>query len=421
MRSLYVCYFNTEEPLVHTQVLPYLRGLARAGVRMHLLTYEKRSAWRSTERARRRGLQRQLIADGIHWHALKYHKRPSLIATCGDVLLGILYSIWLIARHRLNVIHARAHVPGVIGLPLKIFLRRKLIFDLRGLMAEEYVDNGVWSETSTPFRLVKAAERALLRRADRIIVLTEKLKSILLASTRPAVAAQKVFVIPCCVDLSRYESSRVERADDEADPLTLVYVGSATGRYMLGEMIEFFKALQSKRRGSRFLIITRAGHAQVAREFENRRVAPGSYTVVTAEPQAVPALLQQADVAISFVKPSFAVAGMSPTKIGEYLAAGLPVISSPGGDIDRWLEAETVGVIVHEFHPNVYEFAVDQALALFNRSDVGERCRQTAVRYCSLAGVGEPRYLAVYRSLNESGAIATDDKAVRAALPGGEL
>jgi len=174
MRSLYICYFNTEEPLVHTQVLPYLRAVASSGVRLHLLTYEKRSRWRNGERARRRELRQQLAADGIHWLALKYHKRPSLVATAGDVLLGILYSVWLIVRHRIGIIHARAHVPGVIGLPLKIFLRRKLIFDLRGLMAEEYVDNRVWSADSAPFRLVKAAEGALLRRADRIIVLTEK-------------------------------------------------------------------------------------------------------------------------------------------------------------------------------------------------------------------------------------------------------
>ena len=421
MRSLYVCYFNTEEPLVHTQVLPYLRALARAGVRMHLLTYEKRGAWQPAERARRRDLRRQLAADGIGWHALKYHKRPSLIATCADVLLGMLYAIWLVARYRLNVIHARAHVPGVIGLPLKIFLRRKLIFDLRGLMAEEYVDNGVWTADSAPFRLIKAAERALLRRADRIIVLTEKLKSILLASARPVVAAEKIFVIPCCVDLSRYESHGVARAVAQGGPLTLCYVGSATGRYMLSEMVEFFKALQSKRRGSRFLIITRSDQAQVARAFESRKVEPGSYQIVAAEPQAVPALLRQADLAISFVKPSVAVAGMSPTKIGEYLAAGLPVVSSPGGDLDRLFETESVGVIVRKFQPDDYEGALDQVFALFSRSDVREGCRQAAGRYCSLAGVGEPRYIAVYGSLTKPGATATDDQAVSAALPGEQL
>ena len=33
MKSLYLCYFNTEEPLVHTQVLPYLRAIAQSAAK----------------------------------------------------------------------------------------------------------------------------------------------------------------------------------------------------------------------------------------------------------------------------------------------------------------------------------------------------------------------------------------------------
>ena len=111
--SLYICYFNTEESLVHTQVLPYLRAVAGGGIRVHLLTYEKRASWRKGERRRRGVLKQALAADGICWHWLKYHRRPSLAATACDILLGILYGAWLVVRHRVNVIHARAHVAGV--------------------------------------------------------------------------------------------------------------------------------------------------------------------------------------------------------------------------------------------------------------------------------------------------------------------
>jgi glycosyltransferase involved in cell wall biosynthesis len=398
MQSLYICYFNTEEPLVHTQVLPYLRAVARAGVQMHLLTYEKRSAWRTGERARRRELKQQLAADGIHWHALKYHKRPSLLATGGDVLLGIFYSIWLIVRHRIRLIHARAHVPGAIGLPLKIFLRRKLIFDLRGLMAEEYVDNGVWSTGSTPFRLVKAAEGALLRRADRIVVLTEKLRARLVESSEARAIAHKITVIPCCTDLSRYDGSAREAKG--TGPLTLVYTGSLGGRYLLGEMIEFFKTLRDQRPGSRFLLLTRASRAQVERAFDERGVDGGSYLIISAAPAEVPALLRAADIAISFIRQSDAVTGMSPTKIGEYLAAGLPVVSTPGGDTETILQSNQIGVFVSGLTASVYEQAAERLLALFERDDTAGRCRDAAHKIFSLDEVGGPRYVALYHSLH---------------------
>lgn len=386
---------------MHTQVLPYLRALARAGVRMHLLTYERQGAWRASERARRRGLRRRLAADGIYWHALKYHKRPSLLATSGDALLGVVYSIWLIARHRINIVHARAHVPGVIGLPLKLFLRRKLIFDLRGLMAEEYIDNGAWISGSLPVRLVKAAERALLVQADRVIVLTERLKTELIDGLN-AVAAGKVFVIPCCTNLAQYEPAGLAAKGLATGPITLVYVGSLMGRYMLREMIEFFKVLRARRSGSRFLVLTRANISDVERAFELQGVETDSYSIISAEPGRVPALISAGDFAISFVKPSVAVMGMSPTKIGEYLAAGLPVVSTRGGDTDTILQSGDVGVVVDGFSVGDYERAADQMLAMLDQDDVPERCREAARTYFSLAEVGGPRYVAVYRTLGVS-------------------
>lgn len=414
--SLYICYFNTEEPLVHTQVLPYLRAVARAGFRMHLLTYEKRSALRKGERERRREIRRTLAADGIKWHTLKYHKRPSLLATAYDVLLGLLYSTLLLARHRVNIIHARAHVPGAIGLALKRVFRRKLIFDLRGLMAEEYVDNGVWAENSLAFRLVKSVERALLGDADRVVVLTEKLKATLTRDHNPQVEAEKVFVIPCCADLMRYKANRVEREDRAVGPITLVYVGSVTGRYMLGEMIDFFRVIQSKRSRSRFLVLTRANKSKVEHAFDSRGIEKSCYSIVSVEPEQVPALISTADIALSFVKPSIALLGMSPTKVGEYLAAGLPVVSTPGGDHEAILQGENVGVIVNEFDNTAYENAADQILTLIGRDDTTERCREVARRHYSLDEIGGPGYVAVYRSLeaqaneniNQIDAVAVD-------------
>ena len=402
MRSLYVCYFNTEEPLVHTQVLPYLRALSESGIKMHLLTYEKRSVWVKGERDRRRELKRRLSADGIRWHALRYHKRPSLLATGFDVLLGIIYSTWLIIRHRINILHARSHVPGVICLPVKLALRQKLIFDLRGLMAEEYVDNGVWAAGSLPFRLVKAAERALIKHADRIVTLTEKMKAALAAEQ---VDSSKISVIPCCVDLSKYTSAQPVKRTAFDNQVKLVYVGSATGRYLLGEMIDFFKALKSRLDGARFLVITKSDQTEVARAFQARGVRESSYSITSADPDRVADLLAGCDVGIFFIKPTAALTGASPTKIGEYFAAGLPLVSTPGaGDTDAIVQAERVGVIVDEFDATVYASAADQVIALIQQDDVRDRCRDVAEKRYSLADVGGPGYIAVYDSLSNQGA-----------------
>ncbi len=51
MRTLYLCYFGLREPLVQTQVLPYLRQLSRSGIDVGLLTFEpnRRASWSRSE------------------------------------------------------------------------------------------------------------------------------------------------------------------------------------------------------------------------------------------------------------------------------------------------------------------------------------------------------------------------------------
>ena len=52
-RTLYICYFGLREPLVQTQVLPYLRQIVRDGIEVSLLTFEPDlgRAWLAQEKA----------------------------------------------------------------------------------------------------------------------------------------------------------------------------------------------------------------------------------------------------------------------------------------------------------------------------------------------------------------------------------
>ena len=87
MRTLYLCYFGLREPLVQTQVLPYLRKISSGGIEVSLLTFEpsQRRMWPPEDMQQWRV---RLRADGIRWFSLPYHKRPSLPATLYDIAAG---------------------------------------------------------------------------------------------------------------------------------------------------------------------------------------------------------------------------------------------------------------------------------------------------------------------------------------------
>src|SRR4051812_3410679 len=83
LRVLHLCYLSLDDPLVQTQVVAYLAGLARSGHEIHLLTWET-----DLSPGRKRERRAELAARGIAWHGLRYHKRPSLPATVYDVVVG---------------------------------------------------------------------------------------------------------------------------------------------------------------------------------------------------------------------------------------------------------------------------------------------------------------------------------------------
>jgi glycosyltransferase involved in cell wall biosynthesis len=69
----------------------------------------------------------------------------------------------------------------------------------------------------------------------------------------------------------------------------------------------------------------------------------------------------------------------SPTKLGEFLAVGIPVITNGGvGDVARIVEDTRAGILVSEFSPAGYGSAVaeiDRLLGL-ERPRIRERARQ---------------------------------------------
>ncbi len=395
LRSLYVCYLSLDDPLVHSQVVAYLEGLAADGHRIHLLTFETRRLGR----AERCEVRDRLSSRGISWHGLRYHKRPSLPATIYDTLAGALYATVLVTRHRLDALHARSHVPAAMSLIARWLSGRRpaLIFDIRGLMAEEYVDAGRWRDGGVPFRLTKAVERAAIARADGIVVLTERIRRRMFDGDGTAHA------IPCCADLRALELASSERDGTRAklgltDATVMIYVGKFGGWYMAAEMAEFFALAREAIPGLHFLILTQGDREEIVRQLELRGVR-GDYTITSVPPELLGGYLAAADFGISFIRPAPSKASSSPTKIGEYLGAGLPVVCTAGvGDLDA-LITDDIGALVSDHTSGAYRSAVDHSLVLLGRPITRERCRAVAHRELSLDDVGIPRYRRLYEEV----------------------
>src|SRR5437879_7096457 len=189
------------DPLGQSQVIPYLKELSSHGVRFTLLSFEMSKAYTREGLGQCEQLRQELATSAIDWHWLRYHKSPSLPATSYDVLAGIRYGSRLVRDKQIEMVHARSYIPAAIALRLKRRFGVKMIFDVRGLMADEYFDAGHWRKESLPYRITKSAERRALAAADGVVTLTERIWPIM--KEWDALRDREVIheVVPCCADL----------------------------------------------------------------------------------------------------------------------------------------------------------------------------------------------------------------------------
>jgi glycosyltransferase involved in cell wall biosynthesis len=402
--TLYICYYHITDPLVRSQVVAYLAGLARLGLTVHLLTFERERL--SGER--QASIREELREQGIHWHCLRYHQRPSLPATLFDVMVGAWTAARLCRKFQVRLVHARSHVPGAMALWLKRWIGVPFIFDLRGLMAEEYADAGRWSPQDLKFQLTKRMERVLLREADAVVVLTQRIKADLMA---PGAGldqrAHEAQVIPCCVDMTHFVVTEAQREAYRAsrgwgDRKVLMYVGKVGSWYRPDQMARFFRSLQEVAPGAYFQVLTQDNPAPLAACLAAEGVDPADFDIRFGAPQDLPLLLSAADAALSFRAGELSKRAASPTKVGECLAAGLPIVTISGiGDCDELLSRHQVGLVMTSFEDQEHRRAAQELRELLSDSALRSRCRRAAAMEFDLNEIGIARYAATYQGLLE--------------------
>ena len=325
-----------------------------------------------------------------------------------DVLAGIRKASSLVKRKQIEMVHARGHIPATIALALKRQFGIKLIFDLRGLMAEEYVDAEHWQQGSLPYRITKNTERKVLAVADAVVTLTERIWPIIREWEGLRGRTPHHEVIPCCVDLARFRFSDEERARRRAelglaDQFTIVYSGSLDGWYLTEKMADFFASLVRRNPEAHMVWLTTGSHGRVRELMNSRSIPAKNFSVLAVAAADVPSYLAAADAGLSFIKRCMSKIASSPTKNAEYLACGLPVIINEGiGDSDALIDEWHAGVLLEEFNEQEYDAAAREIEAMVAAPDAREKARRVAEQLFHLETVGGERYAALYQKVLNS-------------------
>ena len=384
MKVVYLSYDGALDPLGASQVVPYLRGLAARGHQMHLISFEKPDPWARVEV--RESLERNLHDAGVSWRPLAYHLRPRLPATVWDCAQGSRRLREDVRQQCASIVHCRGDVAMAMARWARLPARVSLLYDMRGFYADERVESGSWSRGSLIDRVVRNAERANLRRAAGLVVLTEAARRILEARHRELPARR---VIPTCVDLERFRP----RDTGEAE-FGVAYVGSLGTWYMTAEMVSLAREAAQVVPGRPLFLTNQPAEAR------NAGATSDWAEVQSVAPGEVPGWLRRATALFFLIRPTPAKRASCPTKLGEGLASGLPILANAGvGDLDDFLEAERVGVLVRALTPEAVRDALQRLRDLLRDPETPFRCRRVAEQRYGVP-VGVEAYDSLYEALS---------------------
>lgn len=355
---LYLSYDGMTDPLGQSQVLPYLIELTKKGYSFHLISFEKEEKFALYKDT----IQTLCDAHNIQWHPQQYHKKPPIISTLRDLRTMQNVADQLHKKEAFQLVHCRSYISAFVGLNFKRKKKAKFLFDMRGFWADERVDGGLWNLShpiyKTVYRYFKKKERQFLSEADGVVSLTENGKKEMLSWQIASLQAEKIHVIPCAADfdvftLKTKESQKAakERLEIPADSFVVSYLGSLGTWYLLDKMLLFFQYVKRQKKEAKFLFLTNDADVLTDEALQRYNITKDDVIVKFSPRGQIASYMHASDVSISFIKNTYSKMASSPTKIGEILAMGIPIICNNDriGDVKELMEELHCGLALNDY------------------------------------------------------------------------
>ncbi len=369
---LFISYDGMTDPLGQSQVIPYLAGLTRYGYAFTILSCEKPERFK----IHKSDVDKILEHYPIRWVPVKYHKKPPVLSSIYDIMILKRRARQLHLREKFDMVHTRPGVPALIGLWMKKKMGLKFLNDIREFYADSRIDGGMWNYNNYFYRKIynyfKKKEGEEVRMSDGIVCLTYAAEKIIKAwpQYKKEIPLE---VIPCSVDMELFDPGKCDQKQKDIlrnelcineDDFIISYLGSIGGWYLTDEMLLLCKKISDRILNAKFLFISPHQHHVIWEKAKQAGIAKEKIIVRNARRHEVPLLLSLSKYSVFFIKPCYSKKSSSPTKHGEIMAMGIPVITNSGvGDVAEIVEKYQSGIVVKKFDAEYFVQCVDVMVA----------------------------------------------------------
>jgi len=261
----------------------------------------------------------------------------------------------------------RSYITSLIGLGFKQKHQVKFLFDMRGFWADERVDGNLWKLNKFYFKWIynffKKREKLFLQYADKTVSLTHNGKAEMLKWNISNLSDKKIDVIPCAADYKLFDLVTPEKRNQaklslglKASQFVLSYIGSLGTWYMTDEMLLFFSTLKQAKPDAKFLLLTPDNKDIIMRKAHQFDLNENDFTIKYVQRKDIPKNVHASDFSIFFIKPAYSKKSSSPTKMGELMAMGIPLIcNSNVGDVELIMKKSNAGFCLSQLDKTTFE------------------------------------------------------------------
>jgi len=326
------------EPLGESQVLKYLLKIS-SKYNIYLISFEKSSDIQNAQKFK--DFKKICSANHIKWKPLKYSKFIKYISSIKNIFNLFFQSFIILITRNINIVHIRSYMPGIAVLPLKKLFKFSLVFDMRGLWADEKVDRLGWKKNQLKYKFFKFLETKLLKQSQSIISLTNGLKDYLIAQ---GYDESKITTIRTCVDLEMFYPINNYNKDTSID---LGYLGSTDTAYDILPVLELFEQILRIRQNIKLKIFTKSDPKVIYKLARKIGIDSKFLNIRFCNREDLNVAINELNAILFYLKPSFSLLASMPTKIGESLGCNVPVVCNTfNEDIKQLMNKNNVGQLI---------------------------------------------------------------------------
>jgi hypothetical protein len=363
----YITIDSLSEGVGSSQITPIVSELSKMDLKINLISYEKIQP--SSD------LVNHLKLLGIAWN-------PRAFGSLGPI--GGIQRLNSLRQEipETNLIHARSDVPAVSGI---ISRQAPVLWDVRSLWADQKImiqENVIHSALYSVYR---GLENIAASKSSAMSTLTSSIIPVLEQrhKTLPALRT----VVPTIVDLNRFKL-------DSTFPKTIraLFSGTYNDYYDLQLSAMFLNELRK--------LLPLKAHWARPLESSKSHIGVGEEKVIPSTQAEMATIIPGYSFGVSVCKldSGQSLSAAMPTKIGEFLACGRPIVVNKGlGDMDSFIKEFHAGVILDGTKQNLQESAAS-LVSLLADPETPQRCRALAEKYFSLE-VGAKKYFDIYQEM----------------------